>query len=133
MASKLAGQCWQPGGRPALPGSYNWSNNQSMGCMGEAKRRGSHETRKEQAVTTLRSRFPNFVNCNQCQAELSEINPLDTRAMPGLHLAGIAHCSACEHETFILDGEPRALAAFQEYITSEHGDEVSSGVALKPT
>ena len=100
--------------------------------MGEAKRRGSQVTRKEEAVTILRARFPAFVKCNQCQAELSDINPLDTRGMSGLRLAGIAHCSACEHETFVLDGEPEALAAFQEFMASERGDEVSSGVALKP-
>ena len=100
--------------------------------MGEAKRRGSHEIRKEQVVTSLRARFPATVKCNHCAAELSEINPLDTRGMPGLRLAGVAHCSACDHNTFVLDGEPQALAAFQAYMASEHGHEVSSGVALKP-
>lgn len=100
--------------------------------MGEAKRRGSQETRIEQAVTTLRAQFPAFVSCNQCQAELSDITPLDTRGMPGLHLAGVANCSACEHETFVLDGEPDALAAFHAYMASEHGDGFTSGVALKP-
>lgn len=100
--------------------------------MGEAKRRGSHEIRKEQAVTSSRARFPAVVNCNHCAAELSEINPLDTRGMPGLRLAGVAYCSACDHSTFVLDGEPEALAAFQAHMAFEHGDEVSSGVALKP-
>lgn len=100
--------------------------------MGEAKRRGSQESRKEQAVTALRALFPSTVKCNHCEAELSAIDPLDTHGMPGLHLAGIARCSACEHNTFVLDGEPEALAAFQEYMASEHGDEVYSGVALKP-
>lgn len=100
--------------------------------MGEAKRRGSHEIRKKQAVIALRARFPSTVKCNHCEAELAEINPMDTRGIPGLHMAGVAHCSACKHDTFILDGEPEALAAFQEYMASEHGDEVSSGVAPKP-
>ena len=102
--------------------------------MGEAKRRGSQEQRKDLATTSMRERFPAFVTCNHCEVKLSEIHPMDVRGMPGLHLAGAAHCGACEHTTWVLDGTQEGLALFQEFMASEHGEEgVTYGVALKPT
>ena len=98
--------------------------------MGEAKRRGTFEQRQEEAVGALRRKFPEYVTCNNCKADLTEILPMDVRGLQGMRLAGAAHCAACKHDTWVLDGTPEALGMFQSWLDSEHGAEaVSVGVA----
>ena len=57
---------------------------------------------------------------------------MDDRGMEGLRLAGVAHCSACQHDTWVLDGTPEGLSLFQQFLNSEHGaDAVSTGFAKR--
>lgn len=110
------------------------ANDQLTGpaVMGEAKRRGNFQQRQEEAVTALRKQFPENVTCNNCKAELTEIHPMDVRGLQGMRLAGVAHCAACQHATWVLDGTPEALGMFQGWLDSEHGAEaVSVGVAQR--
>jgi hypothetical protein len=72
------------------------------------------------------------VSCNNCKADLIEIQPMDVRKLQGMHLAGAAHCATCEHVTWVLDGTPEALGMFRSWLDSEHGAEaVSAGVAKR--
>lgn len=100
--------------------------------MGQAKRRGTPEQRAAEAVERARRQFPETVTCNNCQAELTEIEPMDVRGMEGLRLAGRAHCAACKHDTWVLDGDRAGLQLFQQFLDEEHGHEaVSTGTAMR--
>lgn len=100
--------------------------------MGEARRRGSRVEREAAAVAEHRARFPASVKCNNCQADLTEITPMDVRGIPGMRLAGGAHCASCRHDTWVLDGTPEGLAAVRQFLDEEHGaGAVSSGTASR--
>lgn len=99
--------------------------------MGEARRRGTPEQRAQAALAAARAKFPATVKCNRCQVDLADITPLDTRGMPGLRLAGVAHCKACESQTMVLDGDPESLAQFAAFMQDEKGD-VLIGTERKP-
>lgn len=79
--------------------------------MGQAKSRGNQAQRIEQAQARDRAKFPASVKCNSCQADLTEIVPMNTRGQPGLWLAGGAICPACDSTTWVLEGEPDVVAA----------------------
>lgn len=101
--------------------------------MGEAKRRGTPQARAEESKTALRAKFPAHIVCNHCSAELQEIEPMDVRNLPGMRLAGVAHCGACSHVTWALDGTPEGLELFSQFLADQHGhDAVSSGTAPRP-
>lgn len=100
--------------------------------MGEAKRRGSQADRETAAIAALRAMFPASVKCNNCQADLTEIAPMDVRGIPGMRLAGGAHCPSCGHVTWVLDGTPEGLALFRQFLDEEHGaGAVASGTARR--
>jgi hypothetical protein len=100
--------------------------------MGEAKRRGSQAEREASAIAARRALFPASVKCNNCQADLTEITPMDVRGMPGMRLAGGAHCFACQHDTWVLDGTQAGLSLFRQFLDEEHGaGAVSSGLAAR--
>jgi uncharacterized protein with PIN domain len=100
--------------------------------MGQAKSRGSQVERAAEAKKRERAKFPETVKCNNCQAELSEINPMDVRGFAGLRLAGAARCEACESTTWVLDGTHEAIAQVSELLDEEHGGGAQYGFALKP-
>jgi hypothetical protein len=99
--------------------------------MGEARKRGTLEQRRAEAVASARAKFPDTVECNACHAELSEIAPFDTRGIPGLHLAGAARCT-CGNITYVIDGTTDAVARLQEVLAKEHGGAPKMGTAAKP-
>lgn len=100
--------------------------------MGEAKRRGTPEQRREEAMAARRAQFPAAVSCNNCGAELTDIVPMDVRGIPGMRLAGGAHCSACTHDTWVLDGTPEGVARLQAVLNEGLDDsEVKTGIARR--
>lgn len=99
--------------------------------MGEAKKRGTMEQRQAQAVAAARAKFPASVACNACGVDLTEIQPLDTRGLHGMRVAGAALCG-CGNVTYILDGTPEALATMREILDQEHGGGAKLGFAEKP-
>lgn len=100
--------------------------------MGQAKLKGSFEQRQAQAIANARAQFPASVKCNNCGHDLTDIQPMDVRQMPGMRLAGGAICSECSNTTWVLDGTPEALAKLQEFMDEEHGEEAKTGVAPMP-
>lgn len=101
--------------------------------MGQAKRRGTPEQRVAEAIERARGLFPDSVKCNNCQADLTDIQPMDVRGLEGMRLAGVAHCGACQHETWVLDGDATGLQLFQRFLAERHGNEaVSMGLARRP-
>jgi hypothetical protein len=84
------------------------------------------------AVAAMREQLPAVVKCNNCQAELSDIHPMDVRGIPGMRLAGGAHCAACQHDTWVLDGTQEGLSLFRQFLDAEHGTgAVSTGLAKR--
>lgn len=100
--------------------------------MGQAKLKGSFEQRQAQAVAKARALFPPSIQCNNCGHDLTDIQPMDVKGMPGMRLAGGAICSSCSQTTWVLDGTPEALAQMQDYMADEHGEEAKIGFAMKP-
>lgn len=100
--------------------------------MGEASRRGTLEQRKAAAIAAIRATFPDSVKCNNCGADLAGIQAMDVNGIPGMRLAGGAHCSSCAHDTWVLDGDEAGLALFQQFLDEEHGaSAVSLGIAVR--
>lgn len=100
--------------------------------MGQAKLKGSFEQRQAQAIAKARAQFPASIKCNNCGDDLTEIEPMDVRGMPGMRLAGGAICASCSQTTWVLDGTPEALSQMQAFLAEEHGDEAKIGFAEKP-
>lgn len=99
--------------------------------MGQAKSRGNQEQRIAEVKVRERAKFPDAVACNNCQAQLTEIEPMDVRSIPGMRLAGVAHCGACESTTWVLDGTQEGLDAVSAFL-AESREDVSFGVARRP-
>lgn len=91
--------------------------------MGEAKRRGPLPQRQAAAQAASRARFPASVTCNNCEAALFEIEPLDIRGFPGMRLAGVAQCKGCNSSTWALDGTADGLRLFQQCLSEFYGRE----------
>ena len=101
--------------------------------MGQAKSRGNHEQRIAEARARERAKFPASVKCNNCHADLMEIEPMDVRGIPGMRLAGGALCSACNSTTWVLDGTEEGLANTAEMLEKFHGgDSAQLGFAQRP-
>jgi hypothetical protein len=100
--------------------------------MGQAKLKGSFHQRKSAALANARVQFPSFVKCNNCGNELTEIDAMDVRGMPGMRVAGAAVCESCSHTTWTLDGTPEALAMMQDFLSTEHDGNVKHGFVKKP-
>lgn len=85
--------------------------------MGQAKQRGSQAVRVEQAKARTEALKPEKIVCNHCQADITEIQPLDSRGMDGITAIFSGSCN-CGHSTLAVLGDPNAAAevmmAFQE-------------------
>lgn len=100
--------------------------------MGQAKSKGSFEQRQVLAVAAARAKFPPSVKCNNCSQDLTDIQSMDVRDMPGMRLVGAAICGNCSQTTWVLDGTPAALAQLQAVMAEEHGNELKAGSEKKP-
>lgn len=100
--------------------------------MGQAKLKGTFEQRQAQAIAKSRAQFPSSIKCNNCGEDLTEIQPMDVRNMPGMRLAGAAICASCTQTTWILDGTPDALSLMQDFMAEEHGEDAKLGFVKKP-
>ena len=78
--------------------------------MGQARLRGTPEQRRQAAIERQLSLRPKYVRCNHCQAELTELQPMDISDLKGIEAAFAAHCPHCDHNTFAIKGEPEAVA-----------------------
>lgn len=96
--------------------------------MGQAKLRGTPEQRRHAAIERQLSLRPKYVKCNHCQAELTELQPIDISGMTGIEAAFAAHCPHCGHDTFAIKGEPEAVAQMHMAIEDAAGSESLAGV-----
>ena len=99
--------------------------------MGQAKSRGNQEQRIAEAKKQERAKFPASVACNHCQAQLTEIEPMDVRKIPNIWLAGFAICRGCKSTTWILDGTHDGLVSLGSALKEGYG-EMSVGMVDRP-
>lgn len=101
--------------------------------MGQAKKRGSQEQRIAEAKARERAMFPDSVKCNNCAADLTEIEVLDVRGIPGMRAAGHAFCAACNCGTYVLDGTDEGKAGVKAWLDQQMGAEaIKTGQELRP-
>ena len=53
-------------------------------AMGQAKNRGSHQQRVEQAKARIDALRPAIIICNDCKSEITDIEVMDTRGIIGV-------------------------------------------------
>lgn len=75
---------------------------------------------------------PDHIVCNNCQAILAEIITLDSRGMKGIEAAFFAYCSACNHDTWAIRGDPVAVAELSMAMEDVTGHKGKIGVATAP-
>lgn len=79
--------------------------------MGQAKNRGSQAERIAQAQAKIAATRPEKLVCNGCGADVTSINPVDTRGLRGIEAIWVGQC-ACGQTTFAASGEAKAVDAF---------------------
>lgn len=96
--------------------------------MGQAKLRGTPEQRKQVAIDRQLSLRPKHIVCNNCKAELTDMQSIDISHIQGIDAAFAAHCPHCEHDTFAIKGEKEAVARMHMAIEDAMGAESQAGV-----
>lgn len=96
--------------------------------MGQAKLRGTPEQRKQAAIERQLALRPKYIKCNHCQAELTDMTPMDISDIKGIDAAFAAHCPQCGHDTFAIKGEREAVAQMHMAIEDAAGSQALAGV-----
>ncbi|BBB64226.1 hypothetical protein UNDKW_5953 (plasmid) [Undibacterium sp. KW1] len=90
--------------------------------MGQAKNRGTLEQRAADAKAKLDSIKPAGIVCNECKADILEIQTMNTRGMPGI--AGVfAGVCACGSTTYAMQGDKEAIADLMLAMESANASE----------
>ena len=79
--------------------------------MGQAKQRGNQSDRIAQAQAKVAATRPAKLVCNGCKADVTTINPVDTRGLRGIEAIWVGQCE-CGQTTFAASGEAKAVDAF---------------------
>jgi len=95
--------------------------------MGQAKVRGTHDQRKQAAIDKQLSLRPKYITCNNCKAELTEMQPMDISGINGIEAAFAAHCPHCSHDTYAIKGEREAVANMHMAIEDATGSQSQPG------
>lgn len=96
-------------------------------AMGQAKQRGTKEQRIQQAQERIEALKPDHIVCNNCKAQIADVQAMDTRGMQGIDAAFAAQCPSCGHSTFALKGNPDAVADFAEVMQAEMDSDIQIG------
>ncbi len=96
--------------------------------MGQAKLRGTPEQRRQAAIERQLALRPKYIICNNCQAELSDMAPMDIADIRGIEAAFSAHCTQCGHDTYAIKGEREAVARMHMAIEDAAGAQALAGV-----
>lgn len=97
--------------------------------LGQARIRGPKALRVTQALQQQHTQAPPRLNCNQCQAELTNVAAVDARALQGIEAAFSAHCLACGHDTWAVRGQAAAVKAFYDALEKLSGQRIALGTA----
>ena len=97
--------------------------------MGQAKIRGSRESRAAEAANKVQKSKPPALVCNACQATLPHAIAMDVSSLQGIEVAYQAHCAACDQDTWAVRGENTAVRAFYAALEKAAGQTVQLGKA----
>lgn len=86
--------------------------------MGQAKLRGTRDQRIAQAVEKMQATRPEKLVCNSCQADVTDVYPVDSRGLRGIESIWMGQCQ-CGHTTFAAAGDPAAVQAFFEALGND--------------
>jgi hypothetical protein len=93
--------------------------------MGQAKLRGTRETRIAAAVASVDRLRPEFAVCGKCQTKVTELEAMDTRNLDGIAAAFSGICSSCDRGVWVFAGEKDAVAnamlLMQRVVDDEYG------------
>lgn len=65
-----------------------------------------------------KSRRPEPINCETCEAKLHDVTELPTEGMRGITSAHAAPCTGCRRPTYLVLGEPRAVAEVRQKLAA---------------
>lgn len=95
--------------------------------MGQAKIRGSRDTRVAQAQARQQRQQPPALVCSGCQQPLADVAAVAVDGLKGLSAAYRAHCPACDLHSWAVKGEPAAVKAFYAALEKASGQTVQLG------
>lgn len=78
--------------------------------MGQAKQRGTQESRIAQAREKIEALRPGKLVCGACKTAFTDFGVIDTRQMPGIHAAFGGVCPSCGETVLAFSGEKDAVA-----------------------
>lgn len=90
--------------------------------MGQAKLRGSHEQRVEQAKARIDALRPAFIICNDCKAQITNIEVMDTRGIIGVDACFAGICEKCNGTSYAIKGTPEGCEAIAAALTNATGE-----------
>ncbi len=86
--------------------------------MGQAKRRGTLDQRIAQAHAKIEATRPEKLVCNGCNADVTDIHPVDTRGLRGIESLWVGQCD-CGQTTFAASGDPKSVQAFFDALSED--------------
>jgi hypothetical protein len=88
--------------------------------MGQAKLRGRFEDRVAEAKSKLEASRPEILVCNNCKAEFTDFDAMDSKGLRGITAVFAGICPNCKQTTFAYQGDPDAVAelmlAHEEFV-----------------
>jgi Zn finger protein HypA/HybF involved in hydrogenase expression len=90
--------------------------------MGQAKQRGSLEQRILAAKDRMAELRPKSITCNECQAEITDVQDMDTQGMDGIEAAFAGICPKCDSSTYAVRGRREAVEAFMMAMAKATGE-----------
>ena len=90
--------------------------------MGQAKQRGSLEQRVSAAKDRIEALRPKSIICNDCKAEITDIQDMDTKGMDGIEAAFAGICPKCNSSTYAVRGRRESVEAFMMAMAKATGE-----------
>jgi hypothetical protein len=89
--------------------------------MGQAKLRGTTEERVAKAIQIKKELMPTNIECNNCGADIFEIEALDSRSFIGVTGVYAGYCSKCKSQTLGMTGDPERVRYYMEALAEFSG------------
>ena len=65
---------------------------------------------------------PKAITCNQCKAEITDVQVMDTKGMAGIEAAFAGICPHCDSSTYAVRGRRDAVEAFMMAMSKATGE-----------
>ena len=96
--------------------------------MGQAKQRGSLAQRVSAAKLRIEVTRPKSITCNDCKAEITDVQVMDTKGMSGIDAAFAGICPKCNSSTYAVRGRRESVEAFMLAMAKASGEVPLLGV-----